>query len=128
MQEQNELRKNEIISEMSKTLRDEAEKIQVYQEQRDNINQDVLEQENVMNEATKDFFKNYERNRSDVLNEISFNQDLQKSAVASLLEKSDSQCWGLQEQAKIIEAQLASLTHFEISKRQTLQMEFLVRI
>lgn len=48
--------------------------------------------------------------------------DLQKAAVATLLERGDARSWALLQQIRLVEHQLSMLTHIELDRKK-LQMD-----
>lgn len=52
--------------------------------------------------------------------------EIQKAAVGALLERSDARSWGLVQQIRLVESQLAALTAIEIDKRKLKLMDHLV--
>lgn len=58
---------------------------------------------------------------------IQQDEDLQKIAVAALLEKSDVRSWSLVQQVLLVEGQLAALTHIELDRRKLQLDQNLVR-
>lgn len=121
--EHSELRKQEILSTMMETLRAEESKIQSYQNERDVTSLNILEQENTTSERLNEFYRNYKKNRNDVVNRICEDEELQKQAVIGLMAQSDARSWGLVEQLRIVEVQLASMTQFEIERKKYFNAE-----
>lgn len=115
--EHSELRKQEILATMVEVLHNEDNKLLDYQQKRNLTNQDILERELESSRQLKDFFCDYERNRSDIIQKICEDEELQKEAVATLIGMNDARTWGLVEQLKIVEAQLANMTQIEIDKK-----------
>lgn len=60
--------------------------------------------------------------KTELLSQIQENNELQKAAVAALIERGDSRSWCLIQQIHLVESKLASLTALEI-ERQKLEME-----
>lgn len=114
----NDLRKQEILSAMSNILAAEAKKIENYQDQRDITARNILHDEFESNELLGNIFLNNDRDRTEVVIKIMQDEDLQKSAVASLITENDSRTWGLVEQMRIVESQLAAMTCYEIERKK----------
>lgn len=72
-----------------------------------------------------DVFEEFDKNRSQLVEKINQDEEWQKSAVATLIAKNDARSWGLMEQIKIVEAQIAAMTNYEIDKKKTNQEELL---
>lgn len=49
---------------------------------------------------------------------INHNEELQKTAVASLLERSDTRSWELAQQVSMVQSQLAELTKLELARKK----------
>lgn len=113
-----DLRKQEILSTMMETLHNEENKIQMYQEKRNASSLDILERENETFREMNKFYRDYERNRNEIIAKICDNEELQKQAVITLIAKNDARTWSLVEQLKIIEMQLGSMTKLEIEKKK----------
>lgn len=123
--EQSELRKKDVLSAMSQLLEQELSVIQNYQDERSETSKVLLENETKTNLLLKDVFDEYDRNRTGIIEKVNQDEQWQKSAVATLIAKNDSRSWGLVEQIKIVEAQIAALTNLEIDKKKANQTEHL---
>lgn len=55
-------------------------------------------------------------------------EELQKAAVGALLERCDARSWGLLQQIRLVEAQLATLTTIEIDKKKLELDQYLVSL
>ncbi|GLH09614.1 Leucine-rich repeat protein soc-2 homolog, partial [Gryllus bimaculatus] len=85
------------------------------------IRKDVLSaMENILEEEAQREAKirEYERGRAEstrtILNQ---NEELQRAAVATLLERSDARSWGLTQHLRLVQEQLATLTALEMKRR-----------
>uniref|UniRef100_A0A182SCC4 RING-type domain-containing protein n=1 Tax=Anopheles maculatus TaxID=74869 RepID=A0A182SCC4_9DIPT len=116
--QQNDLRKQEILGAMTNLLENEINIIQNFHNQRDQSSRSILEREYETNNLLNNVFLNYDKNRQDVIDQITFDEDIQKSAVAALIARNDSRTWGLVEQVRIVESQLAALTLYEIERKK----------
>lgn len=123
-----DLRKQEILSAMSDILAEEAKTIQYHQEQKDASAREYLLKEHETNTLLEQMLHNNDKDRTAVVVQIMQDEELQKSAVASLITKNDSRTWGLIEQVRIVESQLAALTHYEIEKKKLCADETIVSI
>lgn len=119
--QQNDLRKQEVLTAMTDLLENEMNVIQNFHNQRDQSSRNILEREYETNNLLNDVFLNYDRNRQEVIDQVNCNEEIQKSAVAALIAKNDSRTWGLVEQVRIVESQLATLTTYEIERKKTNQ-------
>lgn len=123
--EQSDLRKKEVLSAMSQLLEQELSLIQTYQDERHESSKVFIENEAQTNLLLNDVFQEYDKNRTEIIEKVNQDEEWQKSAVAALIAKSDARCWGLVEQIKIVETQIAAMTNLEIDKKKANQNEFL---
>ncbi|XP_053675912.1 E3 ubiquitin-protein ligase LRSAM1-like [Anopheles nili] len=126
--QQNDLRKQEILGAMTNLLENEINVIQNFHNQRDQSSRSILEREYETNNLLNNVFLNYDKNRQDVIDQITFNEDIQKSAVAALISRNDSRTWGLVEQVRIVESQLAALTVYEIERKKVNQDDQIINL
>lgn len=119
--QQNDFRKQEILTAMTDLLENEINVIQNFHNQRDQSSRNILEREYETNNLLNNVFLNYDRNRQDIIDQVNCDEEIQKSAVAALIAKNDSRTWGLVEQVRIVESQLAALTTYEIERKKTNQ-------
>jgi E3 ubiquitin-protein ligase LRSAM1 len=110
---------------MSDLLEQELSLIQTYQDGKTDASKVLLESENNANLLLNDVFGKYDKSRSEIIDRVNQDEDWQKSAVAALIAKNDARSWGLMEQIKIVESQIAAMTNFEIDKKKVNQEEFL---
>lgn len=113
-----DLRKRDILSAMTELLENETKQIEVYNEKRDNTSKTLLEHETNTNRLLDNLFKSNDKDRAAVVAKITQNEELQKAAFAALIEKNDARSWGLIEQVRIVESQLASMTNCEIERKK----------
>lgn len=112
-----ELRKRDILAAMSDTLDAESKQIQQYHEHRDAVNRTILEQEtNVAN--YENAARSIDRERQNVIALIADDENWQKVAVAKFIEQNDARTWGLVEQVRLVEQQLATMTQCEIERKK----------
>lgn len=123
--EQSDLRKKEILSAMSQLLEEELDLIDNYNSERSKSSKVLLENETKNNLLLNEVFDEYDKNRNQLVEKINQDEEWQKSAVATLIAKNDSRSWGLMEQIKIVEAQIAAMTNYEIDKKKMNQEELL---
>lgn len=126
--QQNDFRKQEILTAMTDLLENEINVIQNFHNQRDQSSRNILEREYETNNLLNNVFLNYDRNRQDIIDQVNCDEEIQKSAVAALIAKNDSRTWGLVEQVRIVESQLAALTTYEIERKKTNQDDQIVSI
>lgn len=113
-----DLRKRDILAAMTELLENETKQIEIYNEKRDNTSRTLLEHETNTNRLLDNLFKNNDKDRAAVVSKITQNEELQKAAFATLIEKNDARTWGLIEQVRIVESQLASMTNCEIERKK----------
>lgn len=111
---------------MSNILAAEAKKIEHYQDERDITTRNILNNEYETNQLLSNMFANNDRDRTEVVIKIMQDEDLQKSAVATLITENDARTWGLMEQMRIVESQLAAMTCCEIERKKLSADEQLV--
>lgn len=56
--------------------------------------------------------------QAELVAQLEDSEKLQKAAVAALLERGDARSWGLVQQVRLVEAQLAALTVIELDRRK----------
>ncbi|XP_052872922.1 E3 ubiquitin-protein ligase LRSAM1-like [Anopheles cruzii] len=125
---QNDLRKQEILTAMTDLLENEINIIQNFHNQRDQSSRNLLESECETNNLLNNVFLNYDKNRQEVIDQITVDEDIQKSAVAALIARNDSRTWGLVEQVRIVESQLAALTLYEIERKKSNQDDQIINL
>lgn len=119
------MRKKDVLAAMSQLLEQELSLIQNYNDEKSESSKVLLENETKTNLLLNDVFQEYDRNRTEIIDKVNQDEDWQKSAVAALIAKNDARSWGLMEQIKIVESQIAALTNLEIDKKKANQDEFL---
>lgn len=68
----------------------------------------------------------YSVQKADLVAKLQDDMEIQKAAVGTLLERSDARSWGLVQQIRLVETQLAALTSLEIDKRKLKLIDHLV--
>lgn len=117
-----DLRKRDILAAMTVLLESETKQIEIYNEQRDSTSKTLLEHESNTNQLLDILFKSNDKDRAVIVAKITHNEVLQKAAFTALVEKNDARTWGLVEQVRIVESQLAAMTNCEI-ERKKLQLD-----
>lgn len=97
--------------------------ITTYNEEKSKSSKIHLENESKNVLLLTDVFQEYDKNRSQLVERINQDEEWQKSAVATLISKNDARSWGLVEQIKIVESQIAAMTNYEIDKKKMNQEE-----
>lgn len=117
-----DLRKRDILAAMTELLEHETKQIEKYNEQRDTTSRTLLEHEVNTNTLLDNLYKTNDRDRMAIVSKITLDEELQKAAFATLIERNDARTWGLVEQVRIVESQLAAMTNCEI-ERKKLQLD-----
>lgn len=112
------LRKRDVLAAMTELLESETKQIELYNEKREFTTKTLLEHESNTNQLLDNLFKNNDKDRALAVLKITQNEELQKAAFATLIEKNDARTWGLIEQVRIVESQLASMTNCEIERKK----------
>lgn len=113
-----ELRKRDILTAMSETLDAESKQIQMYHEQKDAAHRSLLEQESNAAKYETTAVRSTDRERQNVIAMIADDENWQKVAVAKFIERNDARTWGLVEQVRLVESQLATMTQCEIERKK----------
>lgn len=69
----------------------------------------------------------YSSAQLELVQRLQRDEELQRAAVCSLLERSDARTWGLVQQVALVEKQLAQLTALELQRKNHQLSEQLVR-
>ncbi|CAO1357595.1 unnamed protein product [Diamesa serratosioi] len=123
--EQSELRKKDVLAAMTELLDQELGAIQHYNNERTESNRVLIENETKSNLLLGTVFTEYDKNRSHIIDKLYDDEQIQKSAVATLISKNDARTWGLMEQIKIVEQQIAAMTNYEIDRKKVNQNEII---
>ncbi|VEN42043.1 unnamed protein product [Callosobruchus maculatus] len=115
------LRKDDILKAMQDILEQETARFKQVDEDRMVASKSILEQETELDGKLTDILRNQDEYKAKLVNDLKIDTDLQKAAVATLLERGDARSWGLLQQIKLVESQLARLTTIEIDRKK-LQM------
>lgn len=113
-----ELRKTEVLAAMSSTLALERQHIDAYQVHRENMTRDIMQAECVSHERLDRAVWDKDRGRSHVVDRILHDEQLQRTAVGSLIEQNDARSWALMEQVRLVETQLRQMTRIELTRKQ----------
>lgn len=100
---------------MSQLLEEELDLIDNYNSERSKSSKVLLENETKNNLLLNEVFDEYDKNRNQLVEKINQDEEWQKSAVATLIAKNDARSWGLMEQIKIVEAQIAGKLNKSLS-------------
>lgn len=62
--------------------------------------------------------QNKDEHKIELIRQLVKDSDLQRAAVGTLLERGDARSWGLLQQIRLVETQLAMLTIIELDKKK----------
>lgn len=113
-----ELRKTEVLAAMSNSLAGELHHIDAYQRQRDTTTRDILQAESDAHRRLDRAVWDKDRVRADIFDRIVHDEQLQRTAVGSLIEHNDARSWALIEQVRLVEVQLQNITRLELDRKQ----------
>lgn len=113
-----ELRKSEILAAMSNTLNSEQKNIEAYQVLRETTTRDILQAESDAKARLNRVVWDKDRGRLEVVDRIMHDEQLQRTAVGSLIEQNDARSWALMEQVRLVETQLLRMTRIELDRKQ----------
>lgn len=123
-----DLRKQEILAAMSEILSDEHRAIQYHHDRQEANAKELLIREAETNALLDTLFQSNDKDRIAAVHKIMQDEELQKGAVTQLIANTDARTWALVEQVRIVESQLATVTHFEIERRKLCVNESLVSV
>lgn len=122
-----ELRRQEVLKAMQGLLESELRHVDAYQRQKANASSRVLTKETEKMSMLGEVLEEYQQNRNKIVDQIICDEQVQKSAVATLISRKDARSWALVEQMRIIESHLAAISTFEMEKRKEGSTQQLVR-
>lgn len=89
-----------------------------YEDSQSNVKQSLLMQELHGVEKLQDLLKAKDQSRTALVEQLLEDQDVQKAAVASLIERVDAKSWSLNEEIALISSHLARLSTIEQEKKK----------
>ncbi|RZB40062.1 E3 ubiquitin-protein ligase LRSAM1-like [Asbolus verrucosus] len=113
-----DLRTNDILTDMQYLLQQEMKRFQEFHESRMEASKNILEQETHYDYRVSEILENQDLHKAELVAKLQQDADLQKAAVGTLLERGDARCWGLLQQVRLVESQLVALTGIEIDRRK----------
>ncbi|KAK9695945.1 Leucine rich repeat [Popillia japonica] len=114
----NQLRKDDILNAMQEMIEQESKSFGELLQIRSETTQHILETELQSNNHLAHLIENHNLRQSELVAKIQEDSDLQKAAVCALLERGDARSWGLIQQVRLVEAQLAALTTIEMDRKR----------
>ncbi|XP_056639062.1 E3 ubiquitin-protein ligase LRSAM1-like isoform X1 [Diorhabda sublineata] len=112
------LRKDDILAAMQDILAQETVMFQELHQNRLESSKSILEQETKIDNKLLEVLQNQDDHKAELICKLIIDNDLQKAAVGTLLERGDARSWGLLQQIRLVEAQLAALTKIEIDRKK----------
>ncbi|KAK5642385.1 hypothetical protein RI129_008552 [Pyrocoelia pectoralis] len=113
-----QLHKQDVLTAMQSLLEQETQKFTKYNESRFETTKSILEHETQTDSHLLDVLQNQGLHKAELILQLQGDVDLQKAAVGALLERSDARSWGLVQQVRMVESQLATLTNIEMNRRK----------
>ncbi|KAK4877286.1 hypothetical protein RN001_009792 [Aquatica leii] len=110
--------KEDVLLAMQELLDQETKKFAKYNESRTETTKSILEQEVQSDSHLLDVLQNQGLHKAQLISQLQDDVDLQKAAVGALLEIGDARSWGLVQQVRMVESQLAALTNIELNRRK----------
>nr|XP_022912315.1 uncharacterized protein LOC111423303 [Onthophagus taurus] len=110
--------KQDILSAMQELIEYETAKFQEFSSNKNEITRSILEEELKNNQHLTDLLESQNLRQSELVDTLQNDSELQKAAVGTLLEKSDARIWGLVQQVRLVESQLAALTSIELDRKK----------
>lgn len=113
-----DLRKTDILVAMQDILKQESDLFNKYSSDKQNESRSILEQEAQSDVKLSEILHNQDEQKSNLIQQLTVDSDLQKAAVSTLLERGDLRSWGLVQQVRLVESQLAGLTNIELDRKK----------
>ncbi|XP_076263957.1 E3 ubiquitin-protein ligase LRSAM1-like isoform X4 [Rhynchophorus ferrugineus] len=110
------LHKDDILSAMQNILTQESERFKKLDKYRVETSQYILEKELQTESKLSEILQNHCLDKTNLVNKLMEDSDLQKAAVSTLLERGDARSWGLLQEIRLVEGHLLALTNIEIEK------------
>ncbi|XP_028164278.1 E3 ubiquitin-protein ligase LRSAM1-like [Ostrinia furnacalis] len=89
-----------------------------YEDSQSNVKESLLLQDMEGTEKLQDLLKAKDQSRTALVEQLLEDQDVQKAAVASLIERVDAKSWSLNEEIALISSHLARLSTIEQEKKK----------
>ncbi|KAF7265964.1 hypothetical protein GWI33_020702 [Rhynchophorus ferrugineus] len=110
------LHKDDILSAMQNILTQESERFKKLDKYRVETSQCILEKELQTESKLSEILQNHCLDKTNLVDKLVEDSDLQKAAVSTLLERGDARSWGLLQEIRLVEGHLLALTNIEIEK------------
>uniref|UniRef100_A0AAR5Q0B5 RING-type domain-containing protein n=1 Tax=Dendroctonus ponderosae TaxID=77166 RepID=A0AAR5Q0B5_DENPD len=116
--EHDTISKSHVLAAMQDILKQETEMFSKLDKNRIEMSRSILEQELDSGSKLADIFRNQDLQKSNWVAKLMEDNDLQKAAVSTLLERGDARSWGLLQQVRLVESQLGALTNIELDRKK----------
>lgn len=110
---------NKVLHEMSEQLSREHERIAANEERRDLEHGQLLRHIETDDRRLNDAVGLSDEARGAAVERIRNDEQLQRAAVAALMDRGDGQSWALVEQVRLIEGELVRMTREELQRRKS---------
>nr|CAD7431954.1 unnamed protein product [Timema monikensis] len=120
-EEYQSLRRKEVLNGMETLLEEECRreaKLREYEEGRAEATRTLLSQEVETDKQLATLLLSQGQAQSELVGRLQKDEELQRAAVAALLERGDARSWALVHQVAVVESQLASLTALEMERKK----------
>ncbi|CAG2056904.1 unnamed protein product, partial [Timema podura] len=120
-EEYQSLRRKEVLNGMEALLEEECRreaKLREYEEGRAEATRTLLSQEVETDKQLATLLLSQGQAQSELVGRLQKDEELQRAAVAALLERGDARSWALVHQVAVVESQLASLTALEMERKK----------
>ncbi|XP_019766532.2 E3 ubiquitin-protein ligase LRSAM1 isoform X4 [Dendroctonus ponderosae] len=116
--EHDTISKSHVLAAMQDILKQETDMFSKLDKNRIEMSRSILEQELDSGSKLADIFRNQDLQKSNWVAKLMEDNDLQKAAVSTLLERGDARSWGLLQQVRLVESQLGALTNIELDRKK----------
>ncbi|KAJ1525284.1 hypothetical protein ONE63_010107 [Megalurothrips usitatus] len=118
--QQRDLQRHDVLDGMKKLVEEELrqeERMREYEQCRVEMTSSLLSKELESSNLLLNAVDRHSNAQMELVHRLQRDEELQKAAVCSLLERSDARTWGLVQQVALVEQQLAQLTALELQRR-----------
>ncbi|KAK3932095.1 E3 ubiquitin-protein ligase LRSAM1 [Frankliniella fusca] len=119
-QQQRDLQKHDVLDGMKQLVEEEMRQERImreYEQCRMEMTSSLLSKELESSNLLLNAVDRHSSAQMELVQRLQRDEELQRAAVCSLLERSDARTWGLVQQVSIVEQQLAQLTALELQRR-----------
>ncbi|XP_052122220.1 E3 ubiquitin-protein ligase LRSAM1 isoform X3 [Frankliniella occidentalis] len=119
-QQQRDLQKHDVLDGMKQLVEEEMRQERImreYEQCRVEMTSSLLCKELESSNMLLNAVDRHSSAQMELVQRLQKDEELQRAAVCSLLERSDARTWGLVQQVSLVEQQLAQLTALELQRR-----------